>query len=96
MTAYMVADVEWHDAIALARYAEGHSQLLAKFGGEILVGSKDVEIIEGTWKPRLLVIFKFPSKKDFYAWYNSTEYAPRLAIRLSHADSNVALVGDSE
>ena len=96
MPAYMVADVEWHDDAALKKYVEGHSELLAKYGGEILAGSTDVEIIEGSWKFRLLVIFRFPSKKDFHAWYSSKEYAPRLAIRLKHADSNVALIGDPE
>ena len=94
MPVYMVADVRWRDSVALAKYVEGHSELLAKHGGEILVASEDVEIIEGNWKPRLLVIFKFPSREDFHAWYSSTEYAPRLAIRLKHADSNVAIVGD--
>ncbi len=96
MPAYVVADVVWHDDAALAKYVEGHSELLAKYGGEILVASEDVEIIEGNWKPRLLVIFKFPSKKDIHAWYRSAEYASRLAIRLKHADTNVAIIGDSE
>ncbi|MGC2289436.1 MAG: DUF1330 domain-containing protein [Thermoplasmata archaeon] len=96
MPAYMVADVEWHDDAALAKYVEGHSDLLAKHGGEILAASDDVEVMEGNWKPRLLVIFKFPAKKDFHAWYNSAEYAPRLAIRLKHADSNVAVISDPE
>ncbi len=96
MPAYMVADVEWHDDAALAKYVEGHSELLAKHGGEILVASKDVEVLEGNWKFRQLVIFKFPSKKDFHAWYSSTEYAPRLALRLKHADSSMAIVGDPE
>jgi uncharacterized protein (DUF1330 family) len=94
MPAYMVATVEWHDQAALAKYVEGHSELLAKYGGEILAATEDVEVIEGAWKPRILAVFKFPSKKDFYAWYTSAEYAPRLAIRLKHADSNVALIGD--
>jgi uncharacterized protein (DUF1330 family) len=96
MPAYLVADVEWHDDAALEKYGEGHSELLAKHGGEILVASQNVEIVEGKWRPRLLVIFKFPSKEDFHAWYSSTEYAPRLAIRLKHADSNVAVVTDTE
>jgi uncharacterized protein (DUF1330 family) len=96
MPAYMVADVQWHDEVARAKYREGHTELLAKYGGEILAGSDAAEIIEGTWKPRLLVIFRFPSKKDFHAWYTSAEYAPRLALRLQHADANVTLIGDSE
>jgi len=96
MPAYMVADVEWHDAAALAQYGEGHSELLAKYGGEILLGSDDVEVVEGNWKPRILVIFKFPSRKKFHEWYGSAEYAPRLAIRLKHADSKVVVSGDPD
>lgn len=96
MPAYMVAEVEWHDEAALAKYSEGHSELLAKYGGEILAATEDVEIIEGKWRPRLLGIIRFPSKRDFHAWYSSDEYAPRLGIRLKHANSNVALIGDPE
>ena len=96
MPAYMVADVEWHDEAALKKYVEGHSELLAKFGGEILAASKDIDIVEGDWKFRQLVIFKFPSKKNFRAWYTSKEYAPRLALRLKHADGKIAVIGDPE
>lgn len=96
MPAYMVAEVDWHDQGALAKYVQGHSELLAKYGGEILVATEDVETIEGKWRPRLLGIIRFPSKRDFHAWYSSGEYAPRLALRLKHADSKVALIGDPE
>jgi uncharacterized protein (DUF1330 family) len=92
MPAYLVADVEWHDAEQLAKYGEGHAQLLAKYGGRILIGSNDVEVIEGGWKPRQLVIFEFPDRKSFHSWYESSEYAPQLARRREHADSNVVVV----
>ena len=92
MPAYLVADIGWHDDVELAKYGEGHSQLLAKYGGRILVGSKDVEIVEGKWKPRLVVIFEFPDRKAFHAWYDSAEYAPQLARRGKYSDSDVVVV----
>jgi len=95
MPAYLVADVEWHDAAALAEYGVGHSELLAKFGGRILVASEAVDVIEGEWRPRILVVFEFPSKKHFRDWYDSAEYAPRLALRRAHADSNVVVVDEA-
>ena len=95
MPAYMVGEAEWHDAEARRKYGEGHSELLAKYGGEILAGSEEVETIEGDWKPRLLAIFKFPSLKDFHAWYSSAEYAPRLALRRAHADSKMVVFEDA-
>ena len=91
MTAYLVADVEWHDAEELEKYSKGHSQLLAKYGGRILIGSRDIEVVEGEWKPRLLVIFEFPDRKAFHSWYESSEYAPQLARRRKYADSNVVV-----
>jgi len=92
MTAYLVADVEWRDAEQLAKYGEGHSQLLAKYGGRILIGSEDVEVVEGDWKPRSIIIFEFPDRKSFHSWYESSEYAPRLARRRQYADSKVVVV----
>jgi len=94
MTAYMVGDVDWHDDESLAKYVEGHAELLARYGGEILAATGDVEVIEGNWRPRVAVIFKFPSRKDFHAWYRSAEYAPRLALRRKHADTNMVVFGD--
>jgi len=92
MPAYLVADVEWHDDLELAKYVEGHSELLAKHGGRILAASNDVEVVEGKWKPRQLVIFEFPDRKAFHSWYDSAEYAPQLARRRKYADSDVVVV----
>jgi uncharacterized protein (DUF1330 family) len=92
VSAYLVADVEWHDAEQLEKYGQGHSELLAKYGGRILIGSTDVEVVEGDWKPRIVVIFEFPDRKAFRAWYESSEYAPQLARRRKYADSKVVVV----
>ena len=92
MPAYLVADVEWHDKEQRAKYGEGHAQLLAKYGGRILMGSTNVEVVEGDWKPRILVIFEFQNREAFHAWYNSPEYAHQLARRKKYADSKVVVV----
>jgi uncharacterized protein (DUF1330 family) len=96
MPAYVVADVEWHDEVQHAKEAENFYQILEKYGGEFMVGTKDVKVYEGRWKPRTLVILKFPDMKALQAWYNSKEYAPLLAIRLKYADTNAVAVDQKE
>jgi uncharacterized protein (DUF1330 family) len=96
MPAYAVADVEWHDEAQHAKEAENFFQFLKKYGGEFLVASKDVKVFEGRWKPRTLIIIKFPNMKALRAWYDSKEYAPLLAIRRKYADSNAVAVETKE
>lgn len=96
MPAYAIADVEWHDETQHAKEAENFFQILEKYGGEFLVASNDVKVFEGRWKPRTLIIIKFPDMKALQAWYDSKEYAPLLAMRLKYADSNAVAVETKE
>ncbi len=92
MPAYVVADLEWHDEAQHAKESENFVQILEKYGGKLLVASSDVKVIEGLWKPRRLVIIKFPTVEAFQGWYGSEDYAPLLAIRLRFADTNGVVV----
>jgi uncharacterized protein (DUF1330 family) len=92
MPAYVVADVEWHDEAQHSKEAEIFGQILEKYGGKFLVGTKRIKVIEGKWKPRTLVILEFPTMEAFQAWYDSKEYAPLLAIRLKYADTDGVVV----
>jgi uncharacterized protein (DUF1330 family) len=95
VTAYVVADVEWHDEVQHAIESKDFLQILERFGGRFLVSSKNSETVEGRMKFRTLVILEFPSKHAFRLWYDSREYAPIKAIRLNFADTN-AVVADTE
>ena len=69
-------------------YVDAFCKTLEAHGGKALVGAKDIEVIEGAWKPRSLVILSFPSKAGFGSWYRSTEYGPLLELRLMHASAS--------
>jgi len=95
MTAYVIADIEWHDEVQHAKESEDFFQILEKFGGRFLVSSKNPEVIEGRMKFRTLVILEFPSKQAFRDWYDSKDYAANKAIRMKFADTN-GIVVDTE
>ena len=67
MPAYLVADVEWQDDEQLAGTARATPSSSRRYGGRILDRVQDVEVVEGKWKPRLLVIFEFPSREAFHS-----------------------------
>ena len=92
MAAYVVAEVEVIDALAYDEYRKLVPSTIAKYGGKYLVRGGAVEVKEGGWQPKRLVVLEFASMDQARKWYQSPEYAPALAIRLKAARSKVVLV----
>lgn len=92
MSGYFVLQIEWLDSEARGSYVERLGNLLSRHGGEIIVASKDFAVVEGTWKPGLLVILRFPTVNALRDWYDSPEYRPLRELRLggSRSDAIVA------
>ena len=63
MTAYLLIDLDIHDATGFQKYREGVPAFIAKHGGEYLVRGGEFEVIEGDWQPHRLVLFCFPDRK---------------------------------
>jgi uncharacterized protein (DUF1330 family) len=93
MAAYLVADIEVTDPAGYEEYRKGVGATLAAYGGRNLVrpGGK-MEVLEGDWVPKRLVILEFPSVAQLKAWYESPEYRPLLEIRLRAAKSKMVLI----
>jgi uncharacterized protein (DUF1330 family) len=81
MAAYLVADIEVTDAEGYQQYRRTVGASIAAFGGRFLARGGAVEVLEGDWSPKRLVIVEFPSMERLRAWYDSPEYAPALALR---------------
>jgi len=81
MAAYLVADIEVTDAEGYQEYRRTVGASIAAFGGRFLARGGPVEVLEGDWSPKRLVIVEFPSMERLRAWYDSPEYAPALALR---------------
>ena len=92
MSVFVIAErVEVLDVGPLQQYLETVSPEIERYGGRYHVVSESVEVLEGEWRPRSLVIFEFPSREQALAWWDSDEYAPLKARRREAAVYNMVL-----
>ena len=92
MPAYVVAEVEVTEPAVYEEYRKLVPATIAKYGGRFLVRGGAVEVKEGAWQPKRLVVLEFDSMEQARKWYHSPEYAPALALRAKAARSKVLLV----
>lgn len=90
--AFVVIDVAVRDGAAFGRYVQGHMPGLRAAGGQFIAAGGRVEVIEGTWAPRRLVVHHWPSAAAFRGWYDGAEYRPWRDVRWAAASADVALV----
>ena len=92
MSAYLIADIEIKDEKGLERYLAEVPPMITKYGGRYIIRGGRVEVIEGNWKPRVLVALEFPTMDALKHWYDSEEYRPHRADRIKATQSNAVLV----
>ena len=92
MPAYLIVDIDVHDPTAYEEYKRGVAPLVARHGGEYLVRGGEAEVLEGTWHPRRLVLFRFPDREQVRAFFEDPGYRDLLALRHRVADSNIVAV----
>jgi uncharacterized protein (DUF1330 family) len=60
MPAYVISDVALRDPAAAETYRARAAASIARYGGRYLVRGGTVEVLEGDWAPRAVVIAEFP------------------------------------
>ena len=94
MAAFLLADVSTDDmeAYQASGYLEAVPKLAAKHGGVYRARGGAMEVLEGEWQPKRMVIIEFPTMADLMAWYNSEEYEPWKKIRQGLTNSKLVAV----
>ncbi len=92
MAAYLIADVETTDPAAMDDYVKLAGESLAPYKFKALINTGVVEVLEGDWKPKGLVMMEFESMEQALQWYKSPAYTRAKDIRLRAASTNVILV----
>ena len=92
MAAYLIANLQVHDQATFARYGEQVAPIIAARGGRYLVRGGAVTPAEGDVGLNRVVIVEFPEMATARAFYDSGEYAPLLALRVSASTGTVAFV----
>jgi uncharacterized protein (DUF1330 family) len=92
MPVYMIVDVDIADPAAYETYKAEVPALIARHGGEYLVRGGAHEVIEGTWNPTRLVLFRFPDRASVKAFIDDPDYAPLKALRQRISRGDIVMV----
>ena len=92
MAAYIISDVTIHDEASARGYREHAAHSIAQHGGKYLARAGAIEVLEGTWSPRAVIIVEFPDMERARAWYRSAEYAEALKFRDAALSRDLILV----
>ena len=93
MPAYVIADVrDARDREALAEYRRGNTESVARHGGRFIARGGELEVLEGDWDTRRIVVIEFPDMAAARGWYESEDYAPLKALRQAASDTNIILI----
>jgi uncharacterized protein (DUF1330 family) len=92
MAAYLISDVNVRNAGAFETYRTRAAESIAKYGGRYLARGGEVQVLEGVWNPRNIIIVEFRSLEQARAWYASTEYAFALEVHDIALERNLILV----
>ena len=54
----------------------GNTESVARHGGRFIVRGGEMEVLEGDWDTRRIVVIEFPDMAAARGWYESEDYAP--------------------
>lgn len=89
--AYWIAHVTVDDPGAYEAYRQANAAAFARFGGRFLVRGGPQAVMEGTARPRSVVV-EFASRADAEACYHSPEYQAALVLRRPVSTADLLIV----
>ena len=92
MPAYVIVNVEVSDPTQYETYKQMAPDSIAAYGGKYIVRGGPIDILEGRWTPRRVVVLEFPDKRSAHSWWNSSEYADAKAMRNGCAYTEMIVV----
>ena len=92
MPAYLISQIEVHDAQGYEEYRKLVGASLSKYGGKFVARGGKIDVLEGNWSPKRVVICEFESLARAREWYGSPEYKPAMDIRQKTSDAKIIVV----
>src|SRR5437868_7122363 len=97
MKYYCVAEIEITDQSWVPEYIENVTKMVDRHGGRYLARTSNIQKLEGDrTAPGLFVIIEWPSKEAAESFYDSDEYKPYRANRLSGARNETVLISGED
>ena len=92
MPDYIISDLTIRDVKEIETYRTRAAASIAAHGGRYLARGGKIEMLEGNWAPRNIIVVEFPGMEQARAWYRSPEYASALEVRDKALSRNLILV----
>jgi len=92
MPAYLISQIEVHDPKGYEEYRKLVGASLAKYGGKFVARGGRIDVLEGDWNPKRVVICEFESLARARQWYESPEYQPAMDIRQKTSEAKIIVV----
>jgi len=92
MPAYIIAQIDVHNAEQYKAYTLLTPDAIKKYGGKFIVRNGDKETLEGAEVTHRIVVLEFPDMEAGKAFYNSEEYAAAKELRKGAADGSFLLI----
>ena len=90
MPAYVIVQVDIHDAAVYERYKALAPASIVLYGGRYIARGGQTEALEGEWDPCRVVILEFDDVARAKKWLESPEY--REARSLRHASARTKMI----
>ena len=88
---YWIARNDVHDMETYKKYVAGSAAAFERFGGRFLVRGGQYTLLEGTTRPRQVVI-EFPSYQAALDCYNSADYQAAAKIRGQSSQGDIVII----
>jgi uncharacterized protein (DUF1330 family) len=79
--AYLIVQINITREEGWPEYRQKVAELFARYGGRYLIRGSPVEVLEGSYDGRRLVVFEFPSIEAIHSVWHSPEYAEVKKLR---------------
>jgi len=96
MAAYLIANIDVVDPALYEEYRKGVGATIAAHGGRFLARGGPIEVLEGDFDAKRVVVVEFPDAAALRAWYASAEYQPLLRLRQRASRGMLMIVEGSD
>ena len=92
MPAYLITEIEVTDPKGYEEYRSRVGKSLEAYGAKFLVRGGEIDVLEGDWQPKRIVMCVFDSMDKARQWYDSDAYRELKKVRENTASMNMVAV----
>ena len=93
MTAYIIAEIDVTDPARYEGYKQAAPAAVERYGGRYIARGGETVVLEGSWKPKRVVLLEFPTLDAARAFHDSPEYRAAREKREGACDMRMIAVG---